>query len=330
MRVEEDGTVTVGITDYAQQQLGDIVYVELPEVADDPVNKDEPFAVVESVKAVSDVYAPITGKVKEVNDELPHSPEAMNQEPYGDGWMVIMELEQEVSDVAPESSGSLTPTIQQRKINSTVAVQSGETVVLGGLIRENNNTSESGVPGLYKLPVLGLLFGRQTDNSRRTELVVLITPRAVQDASGARAVTEEFRDKLEGLRFDSIRSIERQSDNTAQVNLDDGRQAALSDLGDRGIYVDDERHGRVLVFWDAFERLELTAGPTGPTYDDFPPGKSLTGQVTTHDDRVLAGRLPEGALQLAEPLLHRLRRAPRRTASSRTSPPGRRWSSSPA
>lgn len=92
VRVEDDGTVTVGITDYAQEQLGDIVYVELPEVGEDPVSKDEPFAVVESVKAVSDVYAPITGKVKEVNDELPNSPEAMNQEPYGDGWMVIMEL----------------------------------------------------------------------------------------------------------------------------------------------------------------------------------------------------------------------------------------------
>ena len=92
VRVEDDGNVTVGITDYAQEQLGDIVFVELPEVGDDPVSKDEPFAVVESTKAVSDVYAPVTGKVKEVNDELPNSPEAMNQEPYGDGWLVIMEL----------------------------------------------------------------------------------------------------------------------------------------------------------------------------------------------------------------------------------------------
>lgn len=92
VRVEDDGNVTVGITDYAQEQLGDIVFVELPEVSDDPVSKDEPFAVVESTKAVSDVYAPVTGKVKEVNDELPNSPEAMNQEPYGDGWLVIMEL----------------------------------------------------------------------------------------------------------------------------------------------------------------------------------------------------------------------------------------------
>jgi glycine cleavage system H protein len=92
VRLEEDGTVTIGITDYAQEQLGDIVYVELPEAGDDIVPKDEPFAVVESVKAVSDVYSPVTGKVKEINDELPNSPEAINQEPYGDGWMVMMEL----------------------------------------------------------------------------------------------------------------------------------------------------------------------------------------------------------------------------------------------
>jgi glycine cleavage system H protein len=93
VRLEEDGSVTVGITDYAQEQLGDIVYVELPEVSDDPVQKDEPFAVVESVKAVSDVYAPLTGRVSEVNDELPNSPEVINQDPYGDGWMVRMQLD---------------------------------------------------------------------------------------------------------------------------------------------------------------------------------------------------------------------------------------------
>lgn len=90
VRPEDDGSVTIGITDYAQQQLGDIVYVELPEAGDDPVVKDAPFAVVESVKAVSDVYAPLSGLVTEVNDELPNSPEVINEDPYGDGWMVRM------------------------------------------------------------------------------------------------------------------------------------------------------------------------------------------------------------------------------------------------
>jgi glycine cleavage system H protein len=90
VRPEDDGSVTIGITDYAQQQLGDIVYVELPEAGEDPIAKDAPFAVVESVKAVSDVYAPITGVITEVNDELPNSPEVINEDPYGDGWMMRM------------------------------------------------------------------------------------------------------------------------------------------------------------------------------------------------------------------------------------------------
>ena len=121
------------------------------------------------------------------------------------GGLVIMEIEQEVSDVAPETIGTLTPTIQQRKINSTVAVQSGETVVLGGLIRENKNRAASGLPLLYQIPVLGLLFGQSSDSTRRTELVVLITPRAVQDASDARAVTNEFRIKMESLKHLQLR-----------------------------------------------------------------------------------------------------------------------------
>ena len=116
------------------------------------------------------------------------------------GGLVIMELEQEVSDVAPGSAGSLTPTIQQRKISSTIAVQSGETVVLGGLIRENKNRSKSGLPGLYQIPILGVLFGNDTESVRRTELVILLTPRAVQGADAARSITEEFRRKMEGLK----------------------------------------------------------------------------------------------------------------------------------
>ena len=116
------------------------------------------------------------------------------------GGLVVMEVEQEVSDVAPDSTGSLTPTIQQRRISSTVAVQSGETVVLGGLIRENKNRTESGVPGLSRIPVLGWLFGSDVDSARRTELVVLITPRAVRDSGVARRITEEFRRKMKGLK----------------------------------------------------------------------------------------------------------------------------------
>lgn len=95
VRVEDDGSVVMGITDYAQDAMGDLVFIELPEVSDESVAKEEAYAVVESVKAVQDVYAPLTGRVTEVNDELPNSPEVVNQDPYGDGWMVRLEIEAE-------------------------------------------------------------------------------------------------------------------------------------------------------------------------------------------------------------------------------------------
>ena len=116
------------------------------------------------------------------------------------GGLVIMEVEQEVSNVRQDDANTLTPTIQQRKIASTVAVQSAETVVLGGLIRENKAELASGIPGLYKLPVVGKLFGTETDSAGRTELVVLITPRAIRGMEDARDVTNEFRRKMESLR----------------------------------------------------------------------------------------------------------------------------------
>jgi glycine cleavage system H protein len=87
----EDSIATIGITDYAQDQLGDVVYVELPEVGTQ-VTKDESFGVVESVKAVSDIYAPVSGTVTEVNVGLPDSPETINEDPYGDAWMLRVEM----------------------------------------------------------------------------------------------------------------------------------------------------------------------------------------------------------------------------------------------
>jgi glycine cleavage system H protein len=90
-RLEED-RVSVGITDYAQQQLGDIVFVELPAVGTS-VEKGEPFGVIESVKAVSDLYAPVSGQVVEVNADLAEHPEHVNEDCYGDGWMLTIEVE---------------------------------------------------------------------------------------------------------------------------------------------------------------------------------------------------------------------------------------------
>lgn len=89
VRVEEDGTVTVGISDHAQDLLGDIVFVELPEVGD-TFGAEDQASVVESVKAASDVYAPIAGEIIAVNEALEDAPETVNGDAYGDGWFFKM------------------------------------------------------------------------------------------------------------------------------------------------------------------------------------------------------------------------------------------------
>jgi glycine cleavage system H protein len=90
LRREDDGSVTIGITDHAQSSLGDLVYVELPEVGQD-VDLAGEMAVVESVKAASDVYAPISGKILAVNAALADDPEKINTDPYEDGWIVRLQ-----------------------------------------------------------------------------------------------------------------------------------------------------------------------------------------------------------------------------------------------
>jgi glycine cleavage system H protein len=87
----DENIATIGITDYAQEQLGDIVYIELPETGTQVIKGDK-FGVVESVKAVSDLYSPVTGTVVTVNTGLPNTPETVNEEPYGDGWMIRVEM----------------------------------------------------------------------------------------------------------------------------------------------------------------------------------------------------------------------------------------------
>jgi glycine cleavage system H protein len=83
--LEDDGTVTVGISDHAQEALGDVVYVEMPELGQMVVAAGE-AGVVESVKAASDIYAPVSGEIVEINDELEDAPEKVNESPYGEGW----------------------------------------------------------------------------------------------------------------------------------------------------------------------------------------------------------------------------------------------------
>ncbi|MGD9000138.1 MAG: type II secretion system secretin GspD [Granulosicoccaceae bacterium] len=117
------------------------------------------------------------------------------------GGLVTMEISQEVTDVGPiEEQLEGNRRFLQRNIQSTVAIQGGETIVLGGLITENNSTSESGVPGLYRIPVIGKLFGSTSETNQRRELVVLITPQVVENQQDAVEITEEFRKRLKKLQ----------------------------------------------------------------------------------------------------------------------------------
>ncbi len=94
---KEDGNqYRIGITDFAQDELGDIVFVELPSVGDE-LKADEPFGSVESVKTVSELYAPISGKVVAVNDDLDDSPEFVNESPYEKAWMIVVEADDEAA-----------------------------------------------------------------------------------------------------------------------------------------------------------------------------------------------------------------------------------------
>ncbi len=116
--------------------------------------------------------------------------------------MVIMDIEQTVEDVGAVREGAVNPTILSREIKSSVAVLSEETLVLGGLIREQNQNTKNGIPFLHEVPFIGPLFGATTKNKDKTELVVLITPRVVKTKQDLRVVTDEFKRKLSGIYYD--------------------------------------------------------------------------------------------------------------------------------
>ncbi|NGM69346.1 glycine cleavage system protein GcvH [Natronolimnobius sp. AArcel1] len=95
---ETDGIVRVGISDFAQDELGDVVFVELPDEGDS-VTQNEEFGVVESIKAVSDLYAPVSGDVVAVNEDLFSAPELVNEDPFGEGWMLEIEPDGDLEDL---------------------------------------------------------------------------------------------------------------------------------------------------------------------------------------------------------------------------------------
>ena len=99
-----DNILTIGITDFAQGELGDIIFVEFPGIGDE-FQKDDPFGTIEAVKTVADIFAPVQGKISEINHNIKNSPEIINSDPYGDGWLVKIEItEHMVSDglLSPE------------------------------------------------------------------------------------------------------------------------------------------------------------------------------------------------------------------------------------
>ena len=123
--------------------------------------------------------------------------------------MVIMEILQKVSNVVAQGSSqdtNLTPTISNKEIESSVAVKDGETIALGGLIKNDNTYNKGGIPFLHELPFVGSLFGSTTRKEDKTELVVLITPRVVKTKQDARVVTDEFKRKLSGIYYDPTKA----------------------------------------------------------------------------------------------------------------------------
>jgi general secretion pathway protein D len=112
---------------------------------------------------------------------------------------IDLDIEQEISNVA-NPGATLTPTISQRRVRSTISVMSGQTVLLGGLISEREDSGKSGIPGLRDIKFLGDLFGTTSGNKQRTELIIFIRPQLIRNSLDARQVAEEFRDRLDMMR----------------------------------------------------------------------------------------------------------------------------------
>ncbi|MFQ5868939.1 MAG: glycine cleavage system protein GcvH [Candidatus Zixiibacteriota bacterium] len=109
----EEGLATIGITDYAQSELGDIVFVELPQVGD-TVSQGEPFGTIEAVKTVADLFSPVSGEVSELNPKIEEDPAVMNKDPYGEGWMMKIKMSE-----ASQADSLLSPTDYRALIEKT-------------------------------------------------------------------------------------------------------------------------------------------------------------------------------------------------------------------
>lgn len=178
VRVLSSPSVMVLDNQSARIQVGDQV----------PVATSQQQSTDSSANIVNNIEYRDTGVVLEVKPRV------------NPGGLVTMEVLQEVSTAKESDTSALdSPTISTRKITSTVAVQNDQTVVLGGLIRDETSNTKGGVPGLYNLPVVGWLFGQDKRDALRTELVIILTPTVISGATDIRDVTEDFRSRLKGL-----------------------------------------------------------------------------------------------------------------------------------
>ena len=189
----------------ALEQVSDVNVISTPQllVLD---NQTARLQVGDQVPITVQSATPITGDVDTIVNsiELRDTGVILTVTPrVNAGGLVILEIQQEVSNVVRAEtvtqSELTTPTISQRLVSSTVAVQHGQTVALGGLITDNTDRSRSGVPILSSIPIIGVLFSTRNRTNNRTELLVLLTPRVIDSPERAQAVTDEIRRRLTGI-----------------------------------------------------------------------------------------------------------------------------------
>lgn len=184
------------------------VLVQDNKEANIQVGNQQPIQTSQTVNTSNTGVLTQNVELKDTGVQLKVKPRVNN------GGLVIMDIMQEVTDIGATDTATGQRSFLKRSIESTVAIQSGDTIILGGLIQDNQDKGDSGVPFLHKLPVLGGLFGSKTDGSNRTELLITISPRAINQYQDFGKVGDEFREKMQGLTeaFRTEFSADRTSD----------------------------------------------------------------------------------------------------------------------
>lgn len=169
------------------------VLVQDNKEANIQVGNQQPIQTSQTVNTSNTGVLTQNVELKDTGVQLKVKPRVNN------GGLVIMDIMQEVTDIGATDAATGQRSFLKRSIESTVAIQSGDTIILGGLIQDNEDKGDSGVPFLHKLPVIGGLFGTKTDGSNRTELLITISPRAINQYQDFGKIGDEFRDKMQGV-----------------------------------------------------------------------------------------------------------------------------------